>query len=107
MTTFEEYQSVAIQTPLALRNDRDRIELPVLGLQEAAGKIGSLMTALFASGPFNPPQAQIGEVKDRLAEVLWCVACLCNETKIPIQDLAAHSVVQLQARIKDLDPDRR
>jgi predicted NUDIX family phosphoesterase len=32
MKTFEECQTLATQVPLSLRNDRDRIRLPVLGL---------------------------------------------------------------------------
>lgn len=107
MKTFEEYQSVATQTPISLRNDRDRIQLPVLGLQEAAGKLGSVLAAAFADAQFRLSQEQSGEVKDRLADVLWCVACLCNETRIPMQDLAAHSVTQLQERSKLSDSDRR
>jgi NTP pyrophosphatase (non-canonical NTP hydrolase) len=107
MKTFEEYQTLATQAPLSLRNTRDRIELPVLGLQEEAGKIGSLLAQAFASGKFSLTQEQTGEVKDRLADVLWCVAFLCNETGFSMQDLAAHSIAQLQERTKRLDPDRR
>lgn len=107
MNTFQEYEALATKTPLSLRNDRDRIQLPVLGLQEAAGKLDSLLTAAFASGKFSLSAAQIGEVKDRLADALWSVACLCNETGIPMQQVAAHSIVQLKARAAQLDPDQR
>jgi NTP pyrophosphatase (non-canonical NTP hydrolase) len=47
------------------------------------------------------------EVQGRLADVLWYVALLCGETGVAMQDIAAHSIVQLQARTKDLDPERR
>ena len=98
--TFEEYQAVATQVPLSLRNDRDRIELPVLGLQEEAGKIGSLLTKAFASGKFSLTQEQAREVKDRLSDILWFVVILCKETGIAMQDVAAHSIAQIQARAK-------
>jgi hypothetical protein len=52
--SFEEYQALAAKTPASLRNDRDRINFPVLGLQEATGKIGSLLDHAFAEGKFNP-----------------------------------------------------
>jgi hypothetical protein len=39
--------------------------------------------------------------------MLWYVALLCGETGIAMQDVAAHSVAQLQARTKTLDPDQR
>ncbi len=106
MNTFEEYQRAAAKVPLSLRNDRDRIQFPVLGLQEEAGKIGSLLTRAFASGKFHLTQKQSKEVKDRLADVLWYVACLTGETGIGMQELATHSITQLQARITGLDPDR-
>ena len=106
MKTFEEFQALATRVPLSLRNNRDRIQLPVLGLQEEAGKIVSLLTKASASGKFTLTQEQTGEVKDRLGDVLWYVALLCDETGIAMQDLAAHSVAQLEARMSRLDPNR-
>jgi NTP pyrophosphatase (non-canonical NTP hydrolase) len=47
------------------------------------------------------------EMQDRLADVLWFVAMLCKESGITMQDVAHHSITQLQARHKELDPDRR
>ena len=107
MKTFEEFQALASRVPPALRNNRDRIQLPALGLQEEAGKIGSLLTKAFASGKFILTQEQTGEVNDRLADVLWYVALLCGETGIAMQDLAAHSVTQLQAKAEKLERDQR
>lgn len=47
VNTFEEYQDIAAKVPIALRNNRDRIELPLLGLQEEAGKVSSVLTVAF------------------------------------------------------------
>ena len=107
MRTFEEYQKVATGTPLSLRNDRDRINLPVLGLQEEAGKIGSLLGSAFGSGKLELSQRQTSELQDRLSDMLWYVALLCGETGIAMQDVAAHSLARLQARTEALDPDQR
>jgi NTP pyrophosphatase (non-canonical NTP hydrolase) len=108
LNTFQEYERTATAIPVSLRNDRDRIELPVRGLQEEAGKIGSLFAKALASGKFHLTQpVQNKEVKDRLADVLWYVARLCDETGISMQQLATHSIMQLQARIKGLNPDQR
>lgn len=107
MNTFSEYERAAASVPVSLRNDRDRIELPVLGLQEEAAKIGSMLTRSLVSGRFHLTQAQSKEVKDHLADVLWYVARLCGETGIGMEQLAAHSVTQLQTRTKGLDPDQR
>jgi len=106
MKTFEEFQALATQVPLSLRNNLDRINLPAIGLQEEVGKIGSLLTTASASGKLSLTQEQRAEIQDRLSDVLWHVALLCGETKIPMQDVATH-IAQLQARAKDLDPDRR
>ena len=107
MNTFEEYQARAVGVPVALRNNRDRINLPVLGLQEEAGKIGSLLEIAFASGRLDLTTTQTEELKNRLAEMLWYVAFLCGETGIAMKDVAAHSIAQLDARRNDLDPNRR
>jgi len=50
--TFQEYRNVAANVPIALRNDRDRIDLPVTGLQQEAGKLRKMLAAAFASGKF-------------------------------------------------------
>ena len=107
MRTFEEYQSVATRTPLALRNNRDRINLPILGLQEEAGKVGSLLAPADASGKLALTQEQTSELKNRLSDMLWYIALLCGETGIAMQGMAAHSLAQLQARTKALGPDQR
>jgi hypothetical protein len=39
--------------------------------------------------------------------MLWYAALLCGETGIAMQDVAAHSIAQLQARTKSLNPDQR
>ena len=99
--------ALAAKVPGSLRNSRERIDLPVLGLQQEAGKIGSLLTTASASGTFALTPKQCLEVQERLADVLWYVALLCNESGIAMQDVALHSVTQLQARSQELDPDRR
>ena len=107
MRTFEEYQNSAIRSPLSLRNDRDRINMPVLGLQEEAGKIGVLLTRAFASGKLILTQEQTIELQGRLSDTLWYLALLCAETGLAMQDIAAQSIAQLEARTKALDPDQR
>jgi hypothetical protein len=105
--TFKEYQAHAAKVPLSLRNNRDRMNLPVLGLQEEAGKIGFLLATAFSSGKLALMPKQTQDLRDRLSHVLWCVAILCGEAGLTLQDVAAHSVAQLQARAKQIDPDRR
>ena len=105
--TFKEYQESAAKVPLSLRNNRDRVDLPVLGLQEEAGKVGSLFTTAFASGRLALTSKQREDLQERLSHVLWSVALLCVEAGITMEDLATHSLAQLSAMAKDLDPEQR
>ena len=63
MNTFEEYQARAVKAPVSLRNNRDRINPPVLGLQEEAGKTGSLITTAFASDRLDLTGTQKEDLK--------------------------------------------
>jgi NTP pyrophosphatase (non-canonical NTP hydrolase) len=107
MKTFEEFQALATRVPLSLRNNRDRINLPVTGLQGEAGKIGALLAAASASARFALTPEQRSELNNRLADILWYVASLCGAAGIAMQEVAAHSIAQLQERIRHLDPERR
>ncbi len=105
--TFDGFQAIVVRTPLALRNNRDRITFPVRGLHEESGKVGSLLETACASGQFRLTPNQSVELNNRLADILWYVALLCGEAGIAMKDVAAHSIAQLDARTKDLDPDQR
>jgi NTP pyrophosphatase (non-canonical NTP hydrolase) len=107
MKTFDEYQALATRLPAALRNNRDRVELALLGLQQEAGKMGSLFTAGFATGRFRLTREQVHEARNRLGDVLWHVALLCQEAGLTMQDVAEHSLAQLEARREQFDPGQR
>lgn len=107
MDTFAQYQTIATTVPLSLRNNRDRLELPVTGLQEEAGRIGRLLATASASGRLDLTAEQRRELQDRLGDSLWYLALLCGETGVAMQDVATHSIAKLQERTQGLDPDRR
>jgi hypothetical protein len=107
MTTFEEFQATAVKVPLSLRNDRDRIRMPLLGLQEEAGKIGLLLAPASDSGRMALKPKQDAELRDRLSNVLWYVALLCGEAGVAMQDMAESGVALLKKRREELDPERR
>lgn len=107
MNTFEEFQAAATKVPLSLRNNLERINFPATGLQEEAGRIGSLLSQATASGRFELTSEQRSKLQERLADVLWYVALLCGETGMTMQEVAAQSVAQLQERARHLDPDQR
>jgi len=78
-----------------------------MGLQQEAGKLESLFAMAFASGKFTPTQEQTTETMDRLGDILWCVAVLCAETGVSMQELAHHSATRLRQRMKEFDPEWR
>jgi len=105
--TFAEFQAEAIKLPASLRNNRDRINLPVTGLQQESGKITALLSAASASGRFVLTSEQRSELRDRLADVLWYTALVCQEGGVPMQEVATHSVTQVRERFRHLDPEQR
>ncbi len=105
--TFQEYQTVAVRVPASLRNNLDRINLPLRGLQEEAGKVGSLLQVATATGRLELAPEQRQELEDRLADLLWYVALLGSEAGTSLTDLAAHSLAQIQERARHFDPDQR
>ena len=107
MSTFEEYQTLAGSLPASLRNNRDRINLPVRGLLEQSGKIGTLFKTAFASARLDLTSTRKDDLKARLADILWYVAILCRETGLALNDVAAHSLAQVEARRNALDPNQR
>ena len=107
MSSFAEYEKVALAVPVALRNNRDRLEIPVTGLQQETGRLGATLAAAFESGEFKltPPQSE--HIKDSWSDMLWYLTRLGHETGCPLEDLAAHSLAQLQLRLKEWDADQR
>jgi len=105
--TIEEFQATATNLPVSLRNNLDRINLPVTGLQQEAGQVGALLADASTSGRFRLTPEQHSKLRDKLGDILWYIALLCSETGIPIQEVAAHSVAQLEERFKRLDAHHR
>ena len=105
--TFEEYEAIVTQVPASLRNNLDRINLPVLGLQEESGKVSSLLQKMTATGRLEVAPEQREELQDRLADLLWYLTLIANETGTSLADVAAHSFAQIQERARHLDPDQR
>ena len=105
--TFEEYQTVATRVPASLRNNQDRINLPLRGLQEESGKVSSLLQRMTATGRVDVAPEQREELQDRLSDLLWYLTLIANETGTSLADVAAHGFVQIQERARHLDPDQR
>jgi hypothetical protein len=84
-----------------------RLDLPILGLQEQAGKIGSVFAAGCDSGTLVMSQEQTFELRARLADLLWYMALICKESGISLQSVADCSITQLHARQEGRDLDER
>lgn len=75
------------QRELCIKQDCDRAQLPVMGLQEEGGKLSKLVSTTFASGKFRLTAAQSDEAKDRLVDILSCLARICGETAVLMETL--------------------
>lgn len=100
MKTFSEYQSAATRIPVC--PDARNISLPVLGLQEEAGKIGKLIAIGTTSGKLALTIEQVSELRIRFGDILWYVAILCKEAGIQMQDVAENSVAELEKRFREI-----
>lgn len=105
--TFEEYEAIVTQVPASLRNNLDRIILPVRGLQEEVGKVGTMLQSATTSGRLALTAEQQADLRDRLADALWYVALLAKESGTSIGQIASHSISQVQERLSRLDPEQR
>ena len=105
--TFEEYEAIVTQVPASLRNNLDRINLPVRGLQEEAGKVGAMLQSATTSGRLDLTAEQQADLRDRLADALWYVALLAKESGTPLGQVASLSASQVQERFSRLDPEQR
>ncbi len=105
--TFAEYETLARQVSPSLRNNRGRVDFPVLGLQEESGRLASTLKNAMTSGRLELTPDLAGNLKNSLSDILWYVAILCGETKMTMDEVAEHSLAQLRDRAKQLDPDRR
>ena len=105
--TFEEYEAIVTRVPASLRNNLDRINLPVRGLQEEAGQVAAVLQAATTSGRLTLTAQQQADLRDRLADALWYVTLLAKESDTSFGQIASHRVSQVQDRFSGLDPDQR
>ena len=76
------------ESVLCIKQDREGVQYPVTGLQEG-GKLSKLVALTFAPGKIRLTPAQSDEAKERLIEILSCLARLCGETAILMETLSA------------------
>jgi NTP pyrophosphatase (non-canonical NTP hydrolase) len=105
--TFEEYEATVKSLPVSLRNNRDRIDLPVNGLQAEAGKIGRLLGDASVTGRLQLTPEESKNLQEKFSDVLWYLTTLCHESGMTLEKIAAQSIAQLQARMREFDPDKR
>jgi len=75
-----------------------------MGLQEAGGKLSKLLALTFVAGKFHLTPVQSDEVKDRLVELLGCLARICGETAILMESVAAYTASQMEVSAEGLEP---
>lgn len=79
----------AEERALCIKADLDRVQLPVMGLQEEAGKLSKLLATTLAAGKFRLTPTKSDEAKDRLVEILSCLTRICGESAVLMESLTA------------------
>ena len=95
---------VGDERALRINRDRDWVQLPVMGLQEAGGNLSKLLASTFAAGKFRLSPSATDEVKDRLVDILGCLARICGETALLMETVTARTAPHLETPADGLEP---
>jgi NTP pyrophosphatase (non-canonical NTP hydrolase) len=90
---FNEYQEKAVET--AVYGAGSRVIYPALGLANEAGEVlGKIKKVLRDNdGVYTP--SNIAGIADELGDVLWYIAALSKDLKIPLDDIAKDNINKL------------
>lgn len=97
MTTFDEYQFGASAT--AIYPADKAVEYLALGLVSEAGEIAGKVKKVIrdSGGNFTDPDHRY-DMAGELGDVLWYLACLCEEYGMDLGAVAQHNLEKLASR---------
>ncbi len=95
--TFEEYQLKARETAIYPDKDNNFI-YPTLGLVGEAGEVAEKMKKVLRDDGGVISEEKKEEITKELGDVLWYIANLSKELKIPLEDVAQKNIEKLQSR---------
>ncbi|MDO8516268.1 MAG: nucleoside triphosphate pyrophosphohydrolase family protein [bacterium] len=95
--TFEEYQAQAGETAI-YPNKGENPVYPTLGLTGEAGEVAEKMKKIIRDKGGVLDETSKQEIAKELGDVLWYVAALSSELKIPMDTIAQMNIEKLRSR---------
>lgn len=96
---MNEYQKEAKKTAI-YPNKGKNIYYPTLGLVGEAGEIANKIKKIMRDKKGKVDLATHKMLAYELGDVLWYVAALASELKIPLNNIAINNIIKLQKRKK-------
>ncbi len=95
--TFEEYQKTSRETAIYPDLDSNFI-YPTLGLVGEAGEVAEKVKKILRDDGGEVSEEKRQELKKELGDVLWYLAQVATEMKLPLEEVATHNIEKLISR---------
>lgn len=96
---LNEYQDKSKETAI-YPNQGSNYIYPTLGLVSEAGEIAGKIKKVIRDDDGIISEEKMEDIKKELGDVLWYVAQLATELKIPLNDVAEYNIEKLQSRME-------
>lgn len=96
---LNEYQDKSKATAI-YPNQGSNYVYPTLGLVSEAGEIAGKIKKVIRDDDGIISEEKMEDIKKELGDVLWYVAQLATELKIPLNDVAEYNIKKLQSRME-------
>ncbi|MFA6160145.1 MAG: nucleoside triphosphate pyrophosphohydrolase family protein [Parcubacteria group bacterium] len=96
---FEEYQEKSRKTAI-YPNAGENFVYPTLGLSGEAGEVAEKIKKVIRDKDGVMDDESREMIKKELGDVLWYVAQLASELKLPLDDIAQKNIEKLYSRLE-------
>ena len=95
---FLTYQNLA-KTTAKYPNIGNNFVYPALGLSSEAGEVAGKIKKVLRDDNGVVSEEKKQAIKDELGDVLWYIAQLATELKLPLDEIAENNVLKLKSRL--------
>ena len=99
MINFDEYQRDSRKTWHLIHTDHALV-YPTLGLTNEAGEVAGKIKKIFRDHGGSVTEADRLALKAELGDVLWYLTQICTELDLTLEEVAAHNLTKLFARLE-------
>lgn len=96
--TFDDYQKQAITTNLSKEDRLQELMQQVLGLGDEAGEVQAIFKKWIRDNDADPAKLDTKNVAKELGDILWYIAVVAHDLKIPLSEVAELNVEKLRSR---------